>query len=217
MKEHIQKIFNKEEEINKKISELEVILRTTKDPVLRHDSIRALLEELKTELIDTHYNALTDDLTGFLNKKNVEEVFDKIVTEAKKGGICISLILLDIDYLKYYNDNFGHMAGTELITEVAKAISKSIRNSDIAIRYGGDEFMLFCLHNSKEGGRKVVERVRKNISLIKAKKNIKVTISIGCESVCADEITNYEEMFVRADKKLYEAKDHRILPKQYEN
>lgn len=214
MQEEINRIFDKEGELNRKILELEEIIQSAADPKEKSESIKVLLNELKLELVKSHYTALTDDLTGLLNKRVIKEVYARKVAEAKRNKSCLSMLLLDVDYLKKFNDKFGHLMGTKLIEEFAKAMTSSIRGQDIASRYGGDEFLLLCVHKGPEGLRKITERIKSNVAKIDLGFGFSPTISIGHSNYCKaeGEPKNFDELFEEADKALYEAKKERILP-----
>lgn len=208
MKDRLHNFLNKEKEIDDKIADLERVLESETDPRVMSDVIRTVVEDLKNELIHLHYESLTDGLTGFVNNKAITEIYDKRLLHSLKRRLCLSLILLDMDDLKGYNDRFGHLAGTELIKNFSIAISKSIRKSDIASRYGGDEFLIIAITSDKEGVKEIVKRLKINISKIKTVGEVVASASVGT-AIWSRNNESFEELFVEADKKLYEAKAQR--------
>lgn len=208
MKDRIRDILKKEKEIDKKIAELEHVLETESDPRVKADVTRTVIEELKKELLESHYDSLTDDLTGFANNKAINEVYNKRLLHSLKRKQCLSLILLDIDGLKGYNDRFGHLAGTELIKNFSIAVTKSIRKSDIASRYGGDEFLIITITTDADGVKNIVDRIDENIAKIKTVGDVKASASIGV-AICKGNDESFEELFIEADKKLYKVKEAR--------
>lgn len=207
MKERISEIFNHHEErFDRKVREIIEIFDKETDKTIRDASIRSLILELKKEFLDAHLESVTDDLTGFLNKKNIQHVFDRQLSSASRSKQYISVIAIDIDELKKINDRFGHTIGTGLIKATAEVISKSIRRIDVACRYGGDEFVLICIHNKKEGIDKVVNRIRKEVKNISLPENFIPTVSIGSTTLKADDDIKFSFMFDLADNRLYDDK-----------
>ena len=205
MKDRIEKIYRKEEEIDKKIREIEKVLRSDIDEKVKMSTVRAIVEELKKELVENHYSALTDDLTGFFNKKAVVEIFNKKLLEVASKGTNLSFVVIDIDKLKHFNDTYGHLAGTELIRGVSNAITASIRKSDIASRYGGDEFLLVCVHTKPEDIKKVIDRIYNNVAKVETGVAAAASVSTGYATM-KDGVTTFKQLFSLADKMVYEEK-----------
>ena len=157
----------------------------------------------------------TDPLTGVFNRL----VFDKMINvewnRCKRHTIPLSLIMVDIDFFKAFNDNYGHQAGDEGIKRVAKVLSVSAkRSADTVTRYGGDEFALILPHMDKNAALELARNIRDRVFELKIPNEYSscanyLTISIGVHTLVPyDEITINE--FIRtADIALYEAKHER--------
>lgn len=149
--------------------------------------------------------AITDKLTGLYNRAKFDEVLAHELIRAKRSHHIFGLVMVDIDFFKSVNDNYGHHVGDTFLVEISRLIQSSIRSTDVLVRWGGEEFALICLESSLSGIMTLVETIRAKIeehSFINVGKR---TISIG--------VTMYEEndtdtmMISRADKALYEAKN----------
>ena len=157
---------------------------------------KRLLEDDKIRL---EKQTITDSLTELNNKRRFDFDFKDETDRYKRYKTPLSLILLDIDDFKEYNDSYGHLKGDKLLSKIGDAIRESIRGVDKAYRYGGEEFSILLPSTSLETGVIVAERLRAKIDQETA-----VTISAGiCE--CNDSLTP-ETFFKKADKMLYKAK-----------
>ncbi|GAB6188979.1 hypothetical protein JCM30566_07180 [Marinitoga arctica] len=149
----------------------------------------------------------SDSLTGLLNRRYFVEIIPKVVKLKEYIGKEFGLIVLDLDNFKPVNDNFGHKSGDYVLKKVGEIINKSIRKSDLAIRYGGDEFVI--LVNSSD--EKVLDEIIKRIDE-KIKKELKIyniSVSAGKFIKLKDDNVKLEEMFEKADKNMYENKKRR--------
>jgi diguanylate cyclase (GGDEF)-like protein/putative nucleotidyltransferase with HDIG domain len=147
----------------------------------------------------------TDELTGLRNHRYFQERFKQEIERiALSGGDC-SLLFLDLDFFKTYNDIYGHMLGDDILKEVGQLIRNSIRATDIGARYGGDEFAAILLHTSAEGAGMVAERIRQGLQSSMEQRGIMLTCSIGIACWRVDGITR-ETLIQAADKALYAAK-----------
>ena len=160
-------------------------------------------------------HATLDALTGFYNRRQLEERVRQEISQAKRKGYPLCAMMADIDFFKNVNDSYGHAAGDLVLKTISKIMRSQLREYDIAARYGGEEFVILLPNTKKSEARMVAERLRKAISgkvidieKVNTKnkiKNINVTISIGiCEFSLADKPEN---LVMNADKALYEAKD----------
>lgn len=174
-----------------------------------------LLEELATQIAVSVENARlyakveekarTDELTGLLNRRSLDElIISEISRHSRYGGV-FSLIILDLDSFKDFNDSFGHLAGDKLLKQVGSIIKKTIRTADQAFRYGGDEFAILLPQTAIEAAYQVAERVRKRVASEMNTSFIPVTASIGLASWPADGV-GPNEIIATADTALYHAK-----------
>lgn len=167
------------------------------------------LENLNNTLL---YISENDSLTGIYNRRK----FDKIMTAqwdlAKKNKYNLSLILLDVDCFKQYNDNYGHVEGDKCLSIIGSALSNYIDKKYIPARYGGDEFVIIFPNTSLDEVLKLGEDFRKRIENLNLKhefSNIKnvVTITLGAASVIPNNTITINEFIRQADTALYIAKE----------
>lgn len=152
--------------------------------------------------------AISDGLTGVYVHRYFQENLSLEVKRAVAYKETMSLLMIDIDYFKKYNDLYGHLAGDEILRKIAAFLKSSVRETDIVARYGGEEFAIILLLQDKEQAKEVAERIRagvENISVDVNNTTTKVTISIGVASLPDDGKTP-DELLAKADKALYEAK-----------
>jgi diguanylate cyclase (GGDEF)-like protein len=154
-------------------------------------------------------SARTDGLTGLYNRKFLEELVQTIVAQAKRNSIRYGILMIDIDYFKMVNDTHGHDVGDEAIRVIAQTLRENIRSSDIAIRYGGEEFMILLYNCDDAYVTEIAEKIRVAFSQKQISKNnitFSKTISIGA-SIFPTQTENFWECVKYADISLYEAKN----------
>jgi diguanylate cyclase (GGDEF)-like protein/putative nucleotidyltransferase with HDIG domain len=149
--------------------------------------------------------ANTDGLTGLYNHRHFHERLDHEIARGSRFGTTFSLIMLDIDLFKAYNDIHGHLAGDEILRRIAICIETSIRSIDIAFRYGGEEFTIILPEARLEDAYKVAERIRKTIAAKTSSKAPPITASLGVANWPIDGVMK-EEIISFADAALYRAK-----------
>jgi diguanylate cyclase (GGDEF)-like protein len=149
--------------------------------------------------------ARIDEITGLFNRRYFNECIKlEIERHTRYSGI-LSLILLDLDYFKAYNDVQGHTAGDNILELIGRLVSGGLRNTDLAFRYGGDEFAIILPQSAADDAFVVAERVRRRIATEMSKKNIKLSASLGLACWPVDGYTP-GEMVNAADRALYHAK-----------
>ncbi len=163
--------------------------------------------------------AITDALTGLFNRRYMETHLGTLLEQASSRGKPLSVLILDIDYFKSINDTHGHDAGDDVLREFALRIRKSIRNIDLACRYGGEEFVVVMPETDMAVATMVAERLRRRIAseafpIQQGARSIEVTISIGIAALndAQDAAAN---ILKRADQALYRAKRdgrNRVVP-----
>lgn len=154
--------------------------------------------------------SLTDGLTGFYNHRYFNEKLDDEWKRAIRLNTCLSLLILDIDNFKNFNDKFGHLQGDKILIEFSELVKKNLRSFDIVFRYGGDEFTVILPECTLMDAANVAERIRiacEEYDFVGKEqiKSEKITVSIGVASSTG--VQTAEELFVFADKALYRAKN----------
>ncbi|THB67780.1 MAG: sensor domain-containing diguanylate cyclase [Spirochaetaceae bacterium] len=176
--------------------------RERKAVVDLNDDLRNRVREL-----DTH--ATRDHLTGLFNLRFFEQRIDLFIEQLRQGQTDaddLSLIIMDIDHFKQFNDTFGHNAGNLVLQGVAQRLNKLVRSMDIPCRYGGEEFVVILPGCGKKVAKRIAERIRADVEGMPAIKGTKtITMSLGCATHKTGESS--QQFFVRADKALYEAKN----------
>lgn len=158
--------------------------------------------------------AQTDTLTGLLNQRTFNEVWQRVHQASERGQGSYSLLLIDIDRLKSINDSFGHEAGNSALTLVAQCLQRSIRGTDVAARFGGDEFAVLLPGASPEIAEQVVKRIRHNVyktTLDLRSRMIRCSVSVGLASYPRDS-RDMREMLSTADRLMYRDKELRRAP-----
>jgi diguanylate cyclase (GGDEF)-like protein len=154
--------------------------------------------------------ASTDGLTLLYNHRTFQEQLAKEVQRSRRYQRPLSLLMMDIDHFKSFNDTYGHPVGDCVLQEISKCISQSIRVNDIAARYGGEEFAVIIPETAGEGAMIIAERVRRTVeqrTIVSLDKQLHVTISLGC-AVMPIHATAQQPLIDAADKALYYSKEH---------
>jgi diguanylate cyclase (GGDEF)-like protein len=150
--------------------------------------------------------ANTDELTGLYNHRHFHERLEQEIARGSRFGNTFSLIMMDIDLFKSYNDIYGHLAGDQVLRRVGRYLSSSIRGIDMAFRYGGEEFAIILPEARLEDAFKVAERIRKTVESKTSSRSMPITMSIGIANWPNDGVMK-EEIIGRADDALYKAKE----------
>ncbi len=169
------------------------------------------LEKLEEEL---YHITRTDQLTGVTNRRGFDESLDLVWRRAIRSKKLVTLLMIDIDNFKNYNDTYGHVEGDVCLKKVAHKIDETLqRPYDQVARYGGEEFVVVMPDTDVEGGRKIANEIRQGIEGMNIKNSIDgdvsvVTVSIGlaCMTPALGEVK--KTLVERADEALYEAKDN---------
>lgn len=168
-------------------------------PVLEARTYMDLLKE----------QSIIDPLTGLYNRRFLEETINTITAQMKRRGTTLGILAIDVDYFKQVNDVYGHDAGDKVLVEVAKTIKSSIRESDIAVRYGGEEFLVLLMDVQQGYSVHVAEKIRKAVEgkvIDIGTAQLKKTISIGVSEFPVD-TDKIWQCIKFADIALYKAKE----------
>ena len=168
------------------------------------------ISRLREDLDVLRREAYTDGLTGIANRKRFDQVLRQEVELAQQSGEDVSLLMLDIDHFKLFNDTHGHQVGDQVLRLLAATLQENVKGRDMPARYGGEEFAIILGRTAFQGAMAVAEQIRLAISS-KRVRNRKsgeflgqVTISIGVATLDPGEPIN--NLIARADKALYAAK-----------
>lgn len=150
-----------------------------------------------------------DALTGLHNRRWLEDMYTREMNRSNAGKFNLCAFMVDIDHFKHVNDNYGHLAGDQILKAVAQELSFSLRPSDMPVRYGGEEFTVFLPGTTKENALMIAERIRANIEKMKialaSNQMLQVTVSIGITMRTAGDTV--QSIIDRADGALYTAKN----------
>lgn len=155
----------------------------------------------------TRYLSLTDALTGLYNRRHFDRTVEREFLRSKRYNRDLSIAIIDVDFFKKINDEYGHLCGDYILKEVAYLILDNFRKTDIVFRYGGEEFVVLLTETPLQQTRIPLERLRQTIerqTFTYENKPIKVTISIG---VATNTASCVNEFLNNADKALYTAKN----------
>jgi diguanylate cyclase (GGDEF)-like protein len=145
-----------------------------------------------------------DALTGALDRGQLETEGRRIVDNAAIAGRPVSLLLIDIDHFKEFNDRFGHAAGDSVLKRIADDIKVAVRSTDLVFRYGGEEFVVICDALPSGAALALGDRIRRQIAAGTGN-GPRVTASVGL-ATCAEDAPDYASLFMAADRRLYQAK-----------
>lgn len=152
-------------------------------------------------------DAVIDALTGLNNRRWLDARMARIVDRHRRDGLPLSIVMLDVDHFKRFNDEHGHLAGDEVLATVGRTLLSCLRPTDMAVRYGGEEFMVILPSTPLEGGRHAAERLRTVIQstpvFASGEELPRVTASLGVAEMAEDGPTG---LIARADAALYRAK-----------
>jgi diguanylate cyclase (GGDEF)-like protein len=148
--------------------------------------------------------ALTDPVTGLTNRRGGEEALAREVSRARRGGTPLSLVLFDIDHFKSINDQGGHAVGDRVLRGISDILGASQRGSDLAMRWGGEEFLVLLPDVGLSGARTFAERVREHVQNLVVADAGRITISAGVAELRGEE--DAAAALARADANLYRAK-----------
>jgi diguanylate cyclase (GGDEF)-like protein len=161
---------------------------------------------LKSKAGELEQLSVTDALTGLLNRRYLDKRLIEEIQRSKRHRFPMSLMMLDIDGFKAYNDAFGHPAGDSALKIVANVLQDILRGADVAARYGGEEFAILLPQTTSTEAAVIAERLRQRIEHTEFPKR-KITVSIGI-AACSNEIDTPGDIIGAADHALYEAKNH---------
>lgn len=184
------------------------LVQARKEIVERRRREEELLEV--TALLDTRSKKLEemaqkDRLTGALNRQGIEEAIQAGLSDWRQDRKPMTLLIMDIDHFKRINDEHGHLVGDRVLSQLSELVQRNVRASDRFARWGGEEFVLVCRNTAEADGRELAEKLRRLVAEHEFDSELDVTVSIGAATLEGRE--SVEQLFARADKALYQAKD----------
>mgnify|MGYP006298332737 CR=1 FL=1 len=200
--------------INKPYNRIELITRIKSLVRISrlHSALALKVRELEKAQKKLGKLAVTDGLTSLYNYRAFRHQLHLELSRAERFAMSVSLLMIDIDRFKNYNDRFGHPAGDTLLQQFAKLLKRNVRELDCVARYGGEEFVIILPGTEKKSAGIVAEKIRSFVArapflhVDKLKKKM-ITVSIGCATYPED--TKDEEQLIKlADKTLYQAKEN---------
>lgn len=199
--------------ISKPFEKCELLARVHNMLEIRLLNIEAINQSKMLEQLvqDLQKKIITDPLTNLFNRRFLQEYLPREIAKAKRTASSLAVLMIHLDFFKRINDIFGHEAGDVVLKNVAILLKDGIRESDVACRYGGEEFVLILSEVSPEGARKKVEGVRKavlDLTLTLRQKPLgRISTSIGV-AVYPSHGFDMDSLLRAADKALYEAKEN---------
>lgn len=169
-----------------------------------------MMQDLQKDLEAVRKEALTDSLTGLANRKSFDSEITRLVVDGAEDDVTFSLIMMDIDHFKAFNDNYGHQVGDQVLRLVALTLVEGIKGRDLACRYGGEEFALLLPDTTMKQALHVGDFLRKAVAgkdivnRASGEKLGKITMSGGVAEVVPGE--SVDDLIARADAALYTAK-----------
>jgi diguanylate cyclase (GGDEF)-like protein len=174
-----------------------------------HDAKEAL-GSLEAKAKSLEQEASRDGLTGLYNRSYFDQALRQAVAKAVQEGRAMSVIMFDVDHFKGINDNHGHLAGDRVLAGIARTLGMRLRPTDLACRFGGEEFVLVLPDTPGEGAAVVAERLRRKVEETAydsgSRDSLHVTVSAGYASLQPDQPTTPEALLASADAALYAAK-----------
>jgi len=168
--------------------------------------LEKLNKQLQEKIELSEYHAAYDIVTGIYTRRKFEEIFIKELNRVKRYSYPLSIILLDIDNFKQFNDNYGHKMGDKILWELSTMLKENIRDIDTVARWGGEEFIIILPNTSKEDAVNKAEHLRQKIEFDVSVDSKKITCSFGITSYIEGDDSN--SIFIRSDEALYLAKNN---------
>ncbi|HLI31026.1 MAG TPA: GGDEF domain-containing protein [Terriglobia bacterium] len=172
----------------------------------RSELVRQLIRSEAAEML-----SLVDPLTNLFNRRYLDEIISKEASRASRYGSELTLMMIDVDAFKSVNTRFGHLFGDQVLTEVANLLKKNFRNSDIVVRYGGDEFLVILPETSETEGQRAIERLQSQVDAWNrnpAFEGYKMSLSCGLASFTGGK--GAREVIEMADSQMYLHKNRKF-------
>ncbi len=198
----------REEELKRALGEVKTYARREKE---YKDMILAWNKRLEEQVLrrtrELEKLAISDGLTGLFNRRHIFELLDREIKTARRYGRELSVIMVDIDDFKRVNDERGHRSGDAAIAEVARTMRTLLRSSDIAGRYGGEEFLVILPETPLEGALMLAERIRAAVIGATPLAAMGISLTVSCGIASLGGATEAMDLVERADTMLQAAKE----------
>lgn len=172
--------------------------------VAKADYLKDVNDSLYQQSLVFEEMAYTDSLTGTQNRHAVDSWLNEIISFSRLNCHAFSMVYIDIDFFKKINDTLGHHGGDEVLKEFARVLNLRARKTDVVVRWGGEEFIIFCPATDLRGAKEFAELIRGIVEGYQWTNNLGITCSIGVAEYQADE--SIDTFMQRADRALYRAK-----------
>jgi diguanylate cyclase len=211
------KLLNDSRDKQSLVGIVEALVKSTKSMQENNQALETRLNTSRQEIFTLQQNldeiraeSMTDPLCGLGNRKYFDRAIDKLIGDAKRSGEPLTLLLLDIDYFKSFNDNYGHLTGDQVLRLVAQTLRQNVKGRDVTARYGGEEFAVLLPATPMRQALTVADNIRRAVMSKELKKKStgeilgRVTISIGVAAM--SDMDDQMSLIERADICLYAAK-----------
>jgi diguanylate cyclase (GGDEF)-like protein/PAS domain S-box-containing protein len=198
---------------NRQPAKMAFVVRDITERKQAEQQIKILVQQLEVEKKREQLNANTDSLTGLANRRYFDETLKVKFQRLQGAGDYLSIIMLDVDHFKKFNDQYGHLAGDDCLRQIGIVLNQLVRHStDVVARYGGEEFIVILPKTDSRGAFILAERIRKSVlalAIPHADSDISeyVTVSLGVATMTADGQSSPEQAVALADAALYCAKN----------
>ena len=196
--------------VNRILDETRTMLARARQLEGELDQSSKQITTMRGDLASARREANIDDLTRIANRRCFDHELQKAAGQAEARREPLSLLMLDIDHFKVFNDTYGHQLGDQVLRQVAQVLTRSVKGRDLAARYGGEEFAVILPETGLEGARQLAEQICRTVAghrvVVKATGRDlgRITLSIGCAQQRWGEPA--ADLLQRADRALYQAK-----------
>jgi two-component system cell cycle response regulator len=174
---------------------------------LLQDELKRKNQELESINAELARSAITDPLTGLHNRRHFMRRANEETKRAQRHGRCFGLLMMDVDHFKRINDGFGHQVGDDVLIAVAAGLRKTLRETDLLARFGGEEFIIGLPETPRDGSAILADRLRQIVATTAMPSvDRAVTVSVGVACVPSPGVDSVDQLISRADAALYRAK-----------